>query len=46
MGKVDIEILLEAVDKGFHADSTATLGDSVRDARNYIEDMSEAKDAI
>ena len=46
MGKVDIEILLEAIDKGFRADSTETLGDSVRDAKNYLEDMSEAKDVI
>lgn len=46
MGKVDIEILLEAVDKGFHADSTASLGDSVKEARKYLEEMSEAKDVI
>lgn len=42
MGKVDIEILLEAVDKGFRADSTATLGDSVREARKYLEERTEA----
>lgn len=46
MGKVDIEILMEAIEKGFHADSTATLGDSVRDAKNYLKDISEAKDVI
>lgn len=46
MGKVDIEILLEAVDKGFRADSTASLGDSVKEARKYLEEMSEAKDVI
>ncbi len=42
MGKVDIEILLDAVDKGFRADSTATLGESVREARKYLEKMAEA----
>jgi hypothetical protein len=42
MGKVDIEILLDAVDKGFRADSTATLGDSVREARKYLEERAEA----
>lgn len=46
MDKEDIEILLEAVAKGFRADSTVTLGDSVREANKYIEEMSEAEDVI
>jgi hypothetical protein len=46
MGKVDIEILLDAVDKGFRADSTATLGDSVREARKYLEEMTEDANVI
>lgn len=39
MGKEDIEILLEAVAKGFRADSTATLGDSVSESKKYLEEM-------
>lgn len=46
MGKVDIEILLDAVYKGFRADSTASLGESVMEARKYLEEMSEASDVI
>lgn len=46
MGKVDIEILLDAVDKGFRADSTASLGFSVKEARKYLEEMSEAENVI
>lgn len=46
MGKADIEMLLEAIDKGFRADSTDTLGYSVREAKKYLEEMSEAKHVI
>lgn len=46
MGKEDIEILLEAVAKGFSAESTATLGDSVRECKKYLEEMPEAEDVI
>lgn len=46
MGKEDIEILIEAVDKGFRADSTATLGDSVMEAKKFLEENSEAANVI
>ena len=46
MDKEDIEILLEAVAKGFRADSTATLGDSVRECKKYLEEMSEDANVI
>ena len=46
MDKADIEIIVEAVDKGFRADSTATLCDSVREAKKYLEEKSEEEDVI
>ena len=46
MNKEELQTIIEAMDKGFRADSTATLGESVRDAKSYLDDMSEAKDVI
>lgn len=46
MDKADIEILIDAVEKGFRADSTASLGDSVREAKKFLEEKSEAEDVI
>ncbi len=46
MEKADIEILIEAVAKGFRAESTASLGDSVMEAKKFLEENSEAENVI
>lgn len=42
MNKEELQTIIDAMDKGFKADSTATLGDSVREARKYLEESAEA----
>ena len=41
MNKEELQTIIEAMDKGFKANSTATLGDTYRHAKNYIEGVKD-----
>ena len=41
MNKEELQTIIEAMDKGFKADSTATLGDTYSRAKNYIEGVKD-----
>lgn len=38
MDKEELQTIIAAMDKGFKDDSTATLGDTYRHAKKYLED--------
>lgn len=43
MNKEELDMIIKAMEKGFKADSTATMGATYRDAKRYLEEANAVR---